>query len=485
MSAGRPTFEGEQTPMSQAPSPPPRPSVAFRRLVWACPLIVALGACLVENPNRVDGGGAGSETTGGAGSMGEAPTDSDSGSTRGGSTAGSETGEGDGATCGNGVVEPGETCDDGNLDDADGCDSDCRPTPAACGDGFPVPGERCHVLVEVPLPGPPTGFGAGDLDGDGDATLAVATPTLDRVVLVEIAEDPVTTQEVLLGTPATAVAIADVTVDGIPDLVAGGAAGVFVAPGDGQGIFDAPAMLDDGEVLHLVTADASPDGRRDILAVRSKGQPVEYFVTFYLAEGGMSFQPVNAFFQASLDADPRPVAALDATGDGLADLLAADPNGGGLGLWVAAGPAQFGASPDLVLDLGAAPVAITAHDADGDGAPDLAVGLAGASSVTVLRATGPGTFGLPVTVPLDAPVRALATGDLDGDGVEDLVAALEGGIVSLLRRTGPLAYEPFDSLDVEGPMAGVVAADLDGDGLADVAAARATGQTVRVLRSNP
>ncbi len=33
--------------------------------------------------------------------------------------------------CGNGIVDPGEQCDDGNQLDGDGCESDCRPTPAS------------------------------------------------------------------------------------------------------------------------------------------------------------------------------------------------------------------------------------------------------------------------------------------------------------------------------------------------------------------
>jgi cysteine-rich repeat protein len=35
------------------------------------------------------------------------------------------------ATCGDGVVEPGEECDDGNVEPADGCEPDCTETPAA------------------------------------------------------------------------------------------------------------------------------------------------------------------------------------------------------------------------------------------------------------------------------------------------------------------------------------------------------------------
>jgi cysteine-rich repeat protein len=46
------------------------------------------------------------------------------------------------ATCGNGVVEPGEECDDGNPDNTDACLTNCRN--ATCGDGFVRTGaEQC------------------------------------------------------------------------------------------------------------------------------------------------------------------------------------------------------------------------------------------------------------------------------------------------------------------------------------------------------
>lgn len=44
-------------------------------------------------------------------------------------------------TCGNGIIEPGETCDDHNLVSGDGCDANCKLT--ACGNGIVTAGEAC------------------------------------------------------------------------------------------------------------------------------------------------------------------------------------------------------------------------------------------------------------------------------------------------------------------------------------------------------
>jgi cysteine-rich repeat protein len=46
------------------------------------------------------------------------------------------------ASCGNGVVEAGESCDDGNNDSGDSCAGDCV-TPPLCGDGVVDSGEDC------------------------------------------------------------------------------------------------------------------------------------------------------------------------------------------------------------------------------------------------------------------------------------------------------------------------------------------------------
>ncbi|MFQ5512100.1 MAG: right-handed parallel beta-helix repeat-containing protein [Candidatus Krumholzibacteriia bacterium] len=47
----------------------------------------------------------------------------------------------DEASCGDGVIDPGEECDDGNPVNGDGCDSNCRYT--SCGNGVATAGEDC------------------------------------------------------------------------------------------------------------------------------------------------------------------------------------------------------------------------------------------------------------------------------------------------------------------------------------------------------
>src|SRR5450432_4317989 len=45
-------------------------------------------------------------------------------------------------TCGNGIVDLGETCDDGNTVSGDTCESDCQ-SGSGCGNGVHDPGEEC------------------------------------------------------------------------------------------------------------------------------------------------------------------------------------------------------------------------------------------------------------------------------------------------------------------------------------------------------
>ncbi len=131
-------------------------------------LAVVLAACGGGNGNSSEfAGGAGDDAAGEAGSTGDDATvgqmfDFGDGSTRDvarpplpdGCVGGSCF---DGAVCGDGVVEMGETCDDGNSAPGDGCSGVCQIEPGyscpvagqscvkiwVCGNGVIDPGETC------------------------------------------------------------------------------------------------------------------------------------------------------------------------------------------------------------------------------------------------------------------------------------------------------------------------------------------------------
>jgi hypothetical protein len=89
------------------------------------------------------------------------------------------------------------------------------------------------------------------------------------------------------------------------------------------------------------------------------------------------------------------------------------------------GKGVFGAPVLLPLAVGS--FRIRAADIDGDGIPDLVVGngLFGApppASIDVLLGKGGGTFGAPLSYPVDDPA-AVALADVNGDGRIDVVVA--------------------------------------------------------------
>src|SRR6185436_6146786 len=95
------------------------------------------------------------------------------------------------------------------------------------------------------------------------------------------------------------------------------------------------------------------------------------------------------------------------------------------------------------LDVGAvdmypygwsSPMDVATGDFDGDGRPDIVVGMSGAlgccpgyvivpGAVRVLRGLGGGAFGSPVTIADTASSAAVTVSDLDGDGDQDIVVA--------------------------------------------------------------
>jgi len=76
------------------------------------------------------------------------------------------------ATCGDGVLEFGESCDDGNMVDGDCCSVICEydPQGMGCDDNDPCTAESCDVLagcVHTPIPGCPAPIPSGSAGSRG------------------------------------------------------------------------------------------------------------------------------------------------------------------------------------------------------------------------------------------------------------------------------------------------------------------------------
>lgn len=106
---------------------------------------------------------------------------------------------------------------------------------------------------------------------------------------------------------------------------------------------------------------------------------------------------------------------------------------------------------------------------DGDGLPDLVIGVPG--GVQLRRGGGLG-FSAPEPVGLTRAVTALAIGDVDGDHKPDLVYAA-GDLVGVLRGDGLGGFTAAPTRTIPGGGQLLALADVDGDGRADVIVAGA------------
>jgi hypothetical protein len=157
---------------------------------------------------------------------------------------------------------------------------------------------------------------------------------------------------------------------------------------------------------------------------------------------------------------------------------------------VVAGP-TFAAPKVLGVGVGVSdPRSLVVADLDEDGRPDLVAGDRNGDigRVTVLRSTGPGTFGAPVGGPFDpgvlgAGVGPVAAGDFNGDGRPDVIAGLATGAVNnevLVMDgdgTGRLAPDPSGPVTTRASVTGVAVADLDTDGDLDAITSHEVGST--------
>jgi hypothetical protein len=136
----------------------------------------------------------------------------------------------------------------------------------------------------------------------------------------------------------------------------------------------------------------------------------------------------------------------------------------GLGIALGTGGGAF-ASPTW-SELGVL-YSIVAADLDGDGHLDLVA--AANASVILMFGAGDGTFGTPVTLPVNANPVQVAVGHIADKHVPDIVTANSDGTVSFLRGHGDGTFEPQITYVAGSTLTSLAIGDFNGDHRDDVA----------------
>ncbi len=170
---------------------------------------------------------------------------------------------------------------------------------------------------------------------------------------------------------------------------------------------------------------------------------------------------------------------IDATGDGILDIVAYDETADAIA--IAAGDGVGGFADPVRTGIAVEAGALLAIDVDADGGPtDLFVGAESGGRALLLRNDGSGSFSIEEFAFAGGP-QQWAVGDFNGDDLDDVAYTTSGGLVAAVLNdgVGSLALGPIGASALDGTV--LQAADMDGDGDDDLVGVSRSGRVVGVV----
>jgi len=280
----------------------------------------------------------------------------------------------------------------------------------------------------------PRAVAVADLTGDGILDLVVANYNDDTVsVLLGKGDGTFLPQEVFpVGDKPYSVALADLTGDGRDDIVVANSASDTVSVllnlgGSKNSVDFAPQITfaSGRQPFSVAVADLTGDGIADIVTANA----FDNTVSVLLGNGDGTFQPARTF---PAGARPYSVAVADLTGDGRPDIVTTNYGGNTVSVLLNDGGGTFGEPQTFATDE--SPVQTVVADVNGDGRPDLVTVNNHDSAAEVLLGKGDGTF---EPAPAGSGVGVSDTPflvDLTGNGILDSVVLDNSG--NILYRAG-------------------------------------------------
>lgn len=335
--------------------------------------------------------------------------------------------------------------------------------------------EREGITIGFPV----FDLSVGDLNGDGRDDLAYTAREVSLTIRYQDESGHWTeTHEFddfeALGWTQT-VKIADIDGDDRAELV--------VISGDALRVFhqDAHGQLGDPELYYLtgnnpfnlLLEDVTDDGRADVLYITANGDQ-SLALREQLADGG--FGPERRF---ALERPVRSVRALPRAGDEVLSFCSVDSRSGGLEFFrlqqASAEPAVAGfaaAQPEIypIFKKGRSSASYAWGDFDGDGLEDLLVANPSGAELLLFLKEG-SHFRTPQTFPSFSAISSITSGhffDDNRDSVVVISAAEKTVGVSHLNQGGRIAF-PRQLMVGEGDPLVCRAVDLDADGYDELA----------------